>query len=69
MLWKRRNGVVSRNETTSMNQFLSSCIGEAKLWKYRLQRKIGKLQTLGVIFSIRQCSCPKNFSHVMYFSN
>jgi hypothetical protein len=39
MLWKRRNGVVFRNETTSMNQFLSSCIGEAKLWKYRLPKK------------------------------
>ncbi|KAG0514755.1 hypothetical protein BDA96_10G220700 [Sorghum bicolor] len=40
MLWKRRNGVVFRNETTSVNQFLSSSsISEAKLWKYRLPKK------------------------------
>jgi hypothetical protein len=33
------------------------------------RRKIDKLQTLGVIFLIRQCSCPKISSKVIHFYN
>jgi hypothetical protein len=38
-LWKRRNGVVFRSQYDSMNQFLSACISEAKLWKHRLPKQ------------------------------
>lgn len=38
-LWKRRNGIVFRNESLYLWQLLLSCKAEAKLWRARLPRR------------------------------
>jgi len=38
-LWKRRNGVIFRSETTSLQKTFPACISDANLWKLRLPRK------------------------------
>lgn len=35
-LWKRWNGIVSRNETQSLQQVLAACKIEAQLWRLRM---------------------------------
>jgi hypothetical protein len=60
MLWKRRNGVVFRNETTPWISSYPRALVKLNFGNTGSQRKIGKLQTLCVIFLIRQCiAAPK----------
>jgi hypothetical protein len=38
-LWKRRNGVIFRDEAASRRQVLAACVADAQLWKLRLPKK------------------------------
>jgi hypothetical protein len=35
-LWKRRNGIIFRNEAQSLRQFVTACRNEAQLWRLRM---------------------------------
>jgi hypothetical protein len=52
-LWKRRNGVVFRNEALSLRQLALSCKAEAKLWRARMQGRRKRYLLNGVGCLIR----------------
>ncbi|KAF8642174.1 hypothetical protein HU200_067437 [Digitaria exilis] len=54
-LWKRRNGMVFRQETLSLPQLLLQCKQDARAWSCRLPGDDVNISTQWCVFFLWQC--------------